>query len=554
SIELVNSGYGAVTVTAGTYAAIVSFLTASIAGLSSGDAVSLCSGEPAQNVISAGKTDTFIVPTDCQYIVIMAMTTSGDQRPVGGFMFYDDHPLVDAAQRITDKAVNDYFPQLNDPVKACILGASIEAGTTHETSTSDAVTNPAKAYLTVALQNNGVTVTNMAHGGMGFLRTASDGTVFKDLIDATDFTEFDSVYISLGSNDWAYNEPLGTTADTGTDTVCGMLKYTLNAIYTAKPSIKVFVIIPCMRKKGTYGDASTQWGWEGDNGRTTGKYSLHDLHDAIKTICDYNFVEVFEDPARGIVNMYNIDTVYPDGTHPTQATMALMAKNMTGRIAMKNAAQAGVSPESVLPGGSGTNNLLRWNTTAAAWLPGADRLPAVTNSDAGKVPTANDQGGYTLQTPESYTLPAATASALGGVKVDSGNSVKADTYGKLTVNEAALNAQHMTSLMVASIFNQDPNIGVLIDDGSMTEEELWGLFETYNMDVIDYAKQAFIFVPAREYDQDHPWHYYDEYYEDKYRTLYAGMLYLIGLNSNNALYFNPIAGDDLRQLLINGIQ
>lgn len=236
---------------------------------------------------------------------------------------------------------------------ACIIGASIEAGTTHESASSGAHVDGSKAYLTVALRNNGVKVTNMSHGGMGFLRPASsdkyDGTnkyTFKYIVDNTDFTAFDSVYISLGSNDWAYDSyPLGDPSDTVTSnptTVCEMLKYGLEMIYNANdanptrgnPKIKVFLITPLNRKKSGKGDITTQWGWNGMN-QATVPYCLKDLADAIKEICDTHFVELIGHPTKEVVNMFNLETVLPDGAHPNQATMAQMAKNMTGRISFK---------------------------------------------------------------------------------------------------------------------------------------------------------------------------------------------------------------------------
>lgn len=227
-----------------------------------------------------------------------------------------------------------YFPFPSDVtgVTACIIGASVAAGTTHETSTSGAHIDANKAFLTVALRANGVTVTNLSHGGMGYLRTASDGTVFKDIIDNTDFTDYMSAYVTVGSNDWNYNFPLGTPSDTGTETVCGMLKYAIEKIYTSHPKIKLFVRTPDLR--ATRGSFETQWGWNTHNEAPTGPYTLKDLHDAIKAICDAYCVEVIE-AVPGVVNAYNILTAFPDRTHPSKAVMAQMARDMTGRIKFK---------------------------------------------------------------------------------------------------------------------------------------------------------------------------------------------------------------------------
>ena len=216
---------------------------------------------------------------------------------------------------------------------AVIIGASIEAGTTHETASSGAVVNAAKAYLTVALQRNGVSVTNLSHGGMGFLNKASDQTVFKTLLDATDFSSYDSAYIVLGSNDWNGNKALGATTDAAGDTtVCAMLRYTIEKIYTSNPHIKLFIKLPDIH--ATHGDASTQWGYGANNSAST-PYSLGDMANAYKTICAEYGVEVFGGLGTGIANVLNIQIVFPDNTHPSQKTMALMADDMTGRITFR---------------------------------------------------------------------------------------------------------------------------------------------------------------------------------------------------------------------------
>lgn len=334
SLEIANNNYSTLTLVGnGVNISNVSFLTASISGVSSGDPVSLCDGEPARHAVEANASATFIVPPDCVYISLMDTYDHADRRPAAAYLICKPNVIVE-----TVKAVGN---QSDSPVRACIIGASIESGTTHETASSPSANDPDRAYLTVALRNNGILVTNLSHGGMGLVNPASndkyDGTnyyTFKYIVDNTDFSDFECVYITLGGNDWSHNQPLGTPSSTGTDTACGMLKYGLNKIFTSNQKIKVFMVLPKLHKKSGYGDITTQYGWQGNNQAAT-PYTLKDINDAIVSICDWYFIETIEPPTTGIVNLYNIDTVFPDGTHPTVAVMALMAKNMTGRISYK---------------------------------------------------------------------------------------------------------------------------------------------------------------------------------------------------------------------------
>ena len=334
TLEIQNSNYHLLVFEGNTENSYVSFLTSSCIDVASGSYVTLCDGTEPRYMIPSDTYSAFLVPSDCNYIAFMSVYTNTNRLPVKAYMFTDESGIVPVIQSLIDmNNGNLALSHSKDVVTACIIGASIEAGTTHETASSGAVVTPSKAYLTVALQNNGATVTNLSHGGMGYLRTASDGTVYKNILDNTDFSAYDSCYICVGSNDWNYDKALGSTSDdAGNTSVCAMVKYTIETIYASNPKIKLFIKTPGIR--GTKGDVSTMYGWNQNNEATT-PYSLKDLHDAIHTICDSYGVEVIGEPYSGIVNVYNMFDVYPDGSHPTQAAMAEMAKNMTGRITFK---------------------------------------------------------------------------------------------------------------------------------------------------------------------------------------------------------------------------
>jgi lysophospholipase L1-like esterase len=155
---------------------------------------------------------------------------------------------------------------------------------------------------------------------MGFVRTSSSGGyTAKGIVDDTDFSEFDSVYICLGYNDYHYDKTLGTPTDSAGDaTVCGQLKYVIETIYASNPAIKIFV-----KKMGGSGGANS----------ASIPYTQAELQTALEATCDVYGVEMFV--GGRIANAYNISMIFPDGVHPTAAVMAQMAKDMTGRVTFK---------------------------------------------------------------------------------------------------------------------------------------------------------------------------------------------------------------------------
>ena len=218
-------------------------------------------------------------------------------------------------------------------LSACIIGASIEAGTTHETAESGAVVNASKAYLTVALKNNGLNVTNLSVGSMGYLNPGHSSTYFKDIVDSTDFSSYDCVYISLGTNDWNNNKALGSESDAaGNTSVCAMLKYAIETIMTSNKHIQIIVRLPELR--ASRGDASTQWGWNTVNEATV-PYTQKDMAEKLIKVCEWYGVPHFGGFGTDIINVSNIMTLCPDKTHPTQQAMAELAVCVTGQIFFK---------------------------------------------------------------------------------------------------------------------------------------------------------------------------------------------------------------------------
>ena len=148
----------------------------------------------------------------------------------------------------------------------------------------------------------------------------------------------------------------------------------------------------------------------------------------------------------------------------------------------------------------------------------------------------------------AYTLPAASADTLGGVKVAETNAVRTDANGRLTVNECRLDWKLTTALMILSMLDFNDRLWALINDGTRSESELQTVFTNYNMDVIDGNREALLFVSSQECRLN----CLDENYDSSSKLFVKGNLYMLYLN-DGALTIESLAGESLRQLLLRGI-
>lgn len=104
SYEIPNTGYSAITVTANSNnSSVISFLAASIHGLSDGDAVQFASGEIGIHVIASGNTKTFIIPDDCTHIVITKRYATDNRTPKSGYL-YKNSAMIESARDLSHQA------------------------------------------------------------------------------------------------------------------------------------------------------------------------------------------------------------------------------------------------------------------------------------------------------------------------------------------------------------------------------------------------------------------------------------------------------------------
>lgn len=153
--------------------------------------------------------------------------------------------------------------------KLISIGDSIPLGTwswLDEGGYQHTAVDTAISYVQVMCDILGLENLNYCHGGLGWLRTANDGTVLRQLFTTIDFSVAKTVFIQLGTNDWNYNLELGEITDTkDSETVCGGIRYAIEYIIEHNPLVKLCVVLPFNR--APYG-ASYQynWGYGGYNG------------------------------------------------------------------------------------------------------------------------------------------------------------------------------------------------------------------------------------------------------------------------------------------------
>lgn len=126
-------------------------------------------------------------------------------------------------------------------------------------------------------------------------------------VKALDFNTVDFVLIAYGTNDWAFNRPLGSDESTNEGEVVGAYKYAINKLLSTYPHLKVYIVAPAYR-------------WD----RTTGIDSDTETHDG-KNLREYangieHCAELLNIPCKnlykdGMVNKFNRTEFLSDGVH-----------------------------------------------------------------------------------------------------------------------------------------------------------------------------------------------------------------------------------------------
>ena len=213
--------------------------------------------------------------------------------------------------------------------KYIALGDSITEGYFSTPGSSSISVTPDNYVYYISKYNN-YKMTNAGVGGTGYNHTNANSKNAKTVVNQYDFADYDIVTIGWGINDWHYEDTnIGTLQSTaGDNTLIGNMKYVIEKILTDNPAIKIVVILPQNTSKFG-GSASTNWGLGYD---LAGKGTLQDFVDAEKAVCEYYGIQYIDPNLTGIVNRNNINTLLPDGLHPSVSTYRQMAKCFCNQI------------------------------------------------------------------------------------------------------------------------------------------------------------------------------------------------------------------------------
>lgn len=128
--------------------------------------------------------------------------------------------------------------------------------------------------------------------------------------------DFNLITLAFGINDYA------TKSQATLDTIGAGLDDAIQRLATKFPSARLVVITPFNSCRE--GDASTNYAY----GYAYGGRSLKDVADLIKARCESHGVECIYASNGFLINNFNISTLLPDNTHPSDNGHTLIAKNM----------------------------------------------------------------------------------------------------------------------------------------------------------------------------------------------------------------------------------
>ena len=143
-------------------------------------------------------------------------------------------------------------------------------------------------------------------------------------LKAVDFSKVDTITIAYGTNDFGEG---ATNLDNSenrldTSTVCGALRYSLDQLLTAYPSIEIYVIGLIYRTiNGVSSDT-----YENAKHNTIAQYNA-----ALKAVADEFHVRFIDNNNIGF-SAYTNATYYIDGTHPNDAGLLVYARHLAKEL------------------------------------------------------------------------------------------------------------------------------------------------------------------------------------------------------------------------------
>lgn len=211
--------------------------------------------------------------------------------------------------------------------KWCALGDSITRGYYSEIdelgNVVENVYDDSTSWAKICADICGFNLINKAVGGTGYVaKTVSTNLNALELVNTLDFKEYDFVTLAYGINDWKYNKTIESTLVN--------MRNTLDVIISSNPLCKIFVITPI--NCSYYGDHNSKYSLNSVN--SIGE-TLEDMFEGIKSVCDEYGIELVDMTHCSIFNLKNLETLLPDGVHPTKEAHKVMARELAAKINYK---------------------------------------------------------------------------------------------------------------------------------------------------------------------------------------------------------------------------
>ena len=152
------------------------------------------------------------------------------------------------------------------------------------------------------------------------------------LMKTIDYSGLDILTISYGTNDFTGNRQIDNSDNLlDTSTVCGALRYSIETLLTAYPSLRIFVLLPTYRFWIDSANAYIDDAFNHTN--NLGKTLIEYIKGIAETAKAYN-VPVIDNFAELGINKFNRQQYFPvtDGTHHNENGRKLIAKHLAAKL------------------------------------------------------------------------------------------------------------------------------------------------------------------------------------------------------------------------------
>ena len=173
----------------------------------------------------------------------------------------------------------------------------------------------------------GLPITNMAVSGCCIADNPSNNHVqVVDRSGTTNFSSYDIMVISAGTNDYGYATTIGTIDSTDTSEFYGALNAIVDNVYTSNPNIRLIFILPFFRSyvNKTVNGVSTRVDGNAYDITNNAGSTLKDYCDAIVNICNKYNLLYFNTLNNSPINPLNYESKLTNESgkylHPTSDT------------------------------------------------------------------------------------------------------------------------------------------------------------------------------------------------------------------------------------------